>query len=238
VSNVSGGMPPYAFSFSDGPFVTNPYFGGLAAGNYSLVLEDANGCQLNTSLILADGNDLSVDLGEDQVVEWGEEADIYPFLSVDSAAISLLSWQTSADLPCPDCLYQLDLLLDESTRFFLSVVDNNGCVAEDDVTIYVEKNRNIYVPNVFSPNGDGTNDRFYVFTDQRSVKEIREMKIFNRWGVHVFENYNFQPNNPHEGWDGRLMGEVLNPDVFAWYAIVELIDGQVIKLKGDVTLVK
>ncbi|MEL7220748.1 MAG: gliding motility-associated C-terminal domain-containing protein, partial [Bacteroidota bacterium] len=179
-----------------------------------------------------------VDLGEDQTIEWGEEVDIIPFLSVDSTELSQLTWQTAARLDCPDCLYQTELLLGESTRFFLEVVDLNGCVAEDDVTIYVEKTRDIYVPNAFSPTGEGNNDMFYIFSKKETIQEIKEMRIFDRWGNNVFEKYDFQPNDPREGWDGKYRNKVLNPGVFVWYAVIELVNGEDITLMGDVTLIK
>jgi len=70
------------------------------------------------------------------------------------------------------------------------------------------------------------------------VEQINSFLIFNRWGEAVHEYYQFLPNDPDFGWNGTLRGEPLNPAVFAWYAEVLLIDGRVIVLEGDVTLVK
>ena len=167
----------------------------------------------------------------------GELADIYPQITVDSASLVAFDWQTVADLPCPGCVVQLDLDLKESTQFFLSIKDENGCTAEDRLTIFINKERNIYVPNAFSPNGDGDNDFFYIFADQ-SVEEIKSFIVFNRWGESVFEVYGSQPNDPRWGWDGTYRGQPVNTAVYVWMAEVEFANGDVEIIKGDVVIMR
>jgi gliding motility-associated-like protein len=238
VSSVSGGLTPYVYSFSGQPFSTNVNYTNLGAGSYPVIVEDANGCQLSAIAELTDGNDLSVELGEDQTIEAGDQADIFPVLSIDSLALQSLSWQTLATLNCPECLYQQDITLFESTQFFLTVTDENGCTAKDVVTIFVTKEENVYVPNIFSPNGDGDNDVFYIFTDGKTIEVINSFMIFDRWGELIWENSNSQPDDPNEGWDGTKAGKRLNPAVFAWFAEVLLNSGEVKIIEGDVTLIK
>ena len=67
---------------------------------------------------------------------------------------------------------------------------------------------------------------------------IRKLQIFSRWGNLVFERTNFPPNDPSLGWDGRLDGKVLNSAVFVWLAELELPDGQLVQLTGDVMLMR
>lgn len=117
------------------------------------------------------------------------------------------------------------------------MTDIFGCTAFAPVTIYVDRRSKIYAPNVFSPNGDGENDQFTLFSSS-SVDRILELKIFNRWGELVFENGNFDPGIEELGWDGTFKGIAVNPAVFAWYARVRLIDGTERIIKGDVTVVR
>ncbi|HRF40788.1 MAG TPA: gliding motility-associated C-terminal domain-containing protein, partial [Saprospiraceae bacterium] len=93
------------------------------------------------------------------------------------------------------------------------------------------------IPNAFSPNNDGTNDRLMVFAGE-DVAYIRSFQVFNRWGESVFEVYNFPPNDPAYGWDGNHRAQLYNAAVFAYFAEVEFIDGSVKLFKGDVTLIK
>jgi hypothetical protein len=60
--------------------------------------------------------------------------------------------------------------------------------------------------------------------------------VYSRWGELVHEYFNFAPNNPAAGWNGKFNGQDLNPGVFGWYALVELIDGRVVLYEGDVTV--
>jgi hypothetical protein len=69
-----------------------------------------------------------------------------------------------------------------------------------------------------------------------NVKQINSLQVFSRWGEMVFQRENFEPNKPELGWDGRHNGKEMFPAVFAWYAVIELINGQQIIYKGDITL--
>lgn len=239
VSQVSGGMTPYVYSFNNQGFTSTSIYASLGAGAYEVVVEDANGCQLSGTVELPDGNELSVELGENQTVGVGEPFNLRPWLSIDSLELLSSDWNTSlnVELTCPTCFYQYDIKIRESTPFFLTVTDENGCTAEDQVTIFVEKDEDIYLPTGFSPNGDGNNDEFYIHTDGQTIEKVNLMQIFNRWGELVWQKSNFQPDNPTLGWDGRVRGQEPNPAVYAWYAELELTSGEIIVIKGDVTLV-
>ena len=99
------------------------------------------------------------------------------------------------------------------------------------------RERDVYIPNIFSPNGDNLNDIFTLFTDA-DVKEISLMEVYTRWGDLVFRNEHFQPNDISAGWDGTFRGETLNPGVYVYR--IELIYGDdlVDNLAGDITIVR
>ena len=124
-----------------------------------------------------------------------------------------------------------------TSAYSVEIFDENGCSALDDINVIVEKERNIYIPNAFSPNEDGNNDEFMIFSIL-GVKEINSFQIYSRWGELVFSDSNFQPNDPTNSWDGTFNGEVLNPAVFVYFAQIEFLDGKVILYKGDVTLLR
>ena len=117
------------------------------------------------------------------------------------------------------------------------MVNEDGCVAFDDVTIFVVKNRPVYIPNGISPNGDGINDGFTLFTGPAAL-QIQSLKIFNRWGGLVYIGKDLPPNEPSLGWDGTFKGQPVNPGVFVYLAEVAFIDGEVVEYKGDVTVVR
>ncbi len=96
---------------------------------------------------------------------------------------------------------------------------------------------NIFIPNIFSPNGDGINDIFFVQTNPE-ITGINVMRIFDRWGNIVFEKFNFLPNDADAGWDGTFNGKPLNPDVYTYMIEMSTTRGKDVVEVGDVTLVR
>jgi len=112
-----------------------------------------------------------------------------------------------------------------------------GCTARDRVTVFVICNgSNIFIPNTFSPNGDGTNDIFY--PRGTGVFKIKSLRIYTRWGELIVEKSNFDANNPSYGWDGTNKGKQLNPDVFIYTLEVICDNGSVLIHRGNIALVK
>ena len=118
-----------------------------------------------------------------------------------------------------------------------TIIDTNGCESSDQLLLTVRKDRSVYIPNAFSPNNDGINDHFMVYSDD-DVLRIKQLLVFSRWGELVFESYNFPPNDPVFGWDGKFKNLIMDPGVFAWYALIEFIDGEEVLFEGDVNLMR
>jgi gliding motility-associated-like protein len=116
------------------------------------------------------------------------------------------------------------------------VEDEDGCVAEERILVQVSRKRNIYPPNIFSPNQDGENDYFTLYA--KGVVEIRKLAIFDRWGEELFVRERFLPNDESLGWDGTFKGEPMNPGVYVWYAEVLFPDGEYEVIYGDVTILR
>lgn len=236
IQEVSGGQAPYLYDFNgEGPQPISA-FTNLTAGIYEVLVTDANDCEFYIDLELEDGNDLILDLGEDQVIELGDAAEIYALFNIPEDEILSFTWNPDPDITCDSCYVQ-EPTPSATTTYSATLVDENGCYISDFVNVFVQKNRNIFIPNVFSPNHDGNNDVFMIFSG-KDVFTIRSFNIFNRWGEPVYQIYNFPPNNPEFGWDGRFRDRPMNSAVFVWYAEVEFVDGEVLLFKGDVTLVR
>jgi len=110
-------------------------------------------------------------------------------------------------------------------------------MAMDTITLKVKRDRNVYIPNAISPNSDGINDAFTVFTDE-SVKQITSLKIYDRWGDTVASIGPIMPNEPALGWDGNFNGKPMNPGVFVYYIEVLFVDGVSREYSGDLTLLR
>ncbi len=250
IESISGGQPPYTCSFNGGPFTSDKSFINLTPGSYSLVVQDAGGCQ--SPLItfnIAEPEEVTVDLvpnieGTPPVADYNSPFTIEvvsnpPFSEMDTV-IWTYSGNFNDSLFCASCQTN-EVSLEYQTQFSITVSEN-GCTDEDDLTIFVRRDHLIYVPNAFSPNGrdDDRNELFRIFAaEDTNVKNIKSFLVFNRWGETVFEFYNFHPiNDPKIGWDGTHRGELMNPGVFAWTAEVEFEDNVVRFYKGEVTLIR
>ncbi|MBR9922092.1 MAG: hypothetical protein GYB31_14730 [Bacteroidetes bacterium] len=119
-----------------------------------------------------------------------------------------------------------------------SVTVSNECgKATSSITLEYETCREYFLPNVFSPDYNGLNDYFFV-QDGGDIREITYLKIFDRWGGLVYEQYNFLPNDLMLGWDGTHRGKEVNEGVYVWIMEGYFKDGEPFLEKGDVTLIR
>jgi gliding motility-associated-like protein len=119
----------------------------------------------------------------------------------------------------------------------LTIEDENNCSATAKTILKINRESCVFIPNIFSPNGDGNNDTFFVNGIQ-NIAQIIQFQVFNRWGGLVFEQRNIQPNDPNVGWDGALNGRPVNSGVFPYSVEIEFIDGRTELFVGTVALVR
>ena len=230
-----GGNPPYRYSIDGSNFQNENLFLGLTAGTYIVRLEDAEGCSISEEVVVEQPPQLLVDAGEDQIIRLGEEADLRAV--ANSLPVSY-QWAPSELLTCSDCSSPIAFPVN-STTFTVSIEDPTGCSATDEVTVSIVKLRDLYIPNAFSPNGDGDNDYFTVYGGA-DVEQIQLLRIFDRWGNLVYEGQDIPPGSEGEvlGWDGTFKGQEMNSAVFTYVAEVRFIDQVVEVYQGDVTLMR
>lgn len=239
VDEVNGGAPPYLYSINGQPFSSSPNFNQLPAGQYELIIEDANGCRWDSTFIFQVPGEIILDLGSDIEIGLGESAVVEALVNLSPGEIDTLFWTPNNVIECIDitCLettvYTYNTLVLSAT-----VWDHNGCKDQDDIMIVVDKTRDVYIPTVFSPNNDGINEIFSLFCNETQVTRINSLRIFNRWGDLLHEALDFAPNDLTKGWNGRYKGDPLNPGVFVYQAEVKFIDGLSRVYYGDVTLVR
>jgi gliding motility-associated-like protein len=236
VRNITGGESPYLLSLNGEPFSVQDTFQPLAPGNYELVIQDVKGCDWQTTVSVQERPVIDIQLTPQITIKLGRTTQLEVEVNIPPLEISQINWTPADSLSCSDCLNPTAGPY-TTTTYGVRVQDVYGCMGEESVTVLLDDRPDVYVPNVFSPNGDGINDRFVIYAGP-GIERIVELKIFDRWGNQVFEIYDFQPNEVNFGWDGNFRGQPMNPAVFAWFTIVETIDGRNVILKGDLTLVR
>ena len=233
IDSVRGGAPPFLFALDNGAFSNRTLFAGLSVGDFTIRVQDANGCIQEITTEIDQPAELIVDLGTDISLDLGDSVRLE---ATTTYPVQTYQWQGTGELSCTDC--ETPTVRPFATGIYsVTVIDRNGCTDSDQITIFVDKNRDVFFPTAFSPNDDGVNDRFYPFSGN-NVSVVKSFLVFNRWGEAMFELYNFQSNNPSYGWDGTHRGKTLNPGVYVFVAEVEFIDGEVVIYKGDVSLMR
>lgn len=231
IGAITGGTPPYVYSLDNQPFVPNTVFTSLAPGVHSLVIQDVNGCEYETSFEILEPEELIVNLGPDTTVHLG-----------DLISISLDNIVNFPDRVEQTQLSPLDLPIDSvylptySQRYRVTVIDSNGCKAADDRLIIVDRTRWVYIPNVFNPSSSENN--IVTVYGGPDVERIKSFRIFDRWGDAVHEAIDFEKNDLNKGWNGTVKGQDVNPAVFVYYAEVLFKDGETVLFKGDITVVR
>ena len=237
--NIQGGVPPYFHALNGGGFTSTQGFDQLIGGTYQVVTKDSLGCNYSSSFTIPEGNDLQVSLGPDRIIELGDSIQITGRVNIQPADITAIDWNNAGPSTCTGmgCLSLLDAPLQDK-RYTIEVMDTNGCIAYDELLIQVITSTGLYIPNAFSPNGDGLNDVFMIMGKTTGLKTIADFSIYTRWGEKVYQVQNFLPNDPAYGWDGTFRNQPLNPQVLVYQVKVEKIDGTIEYLEGSLTLVR
>ncbi len=216
---------------SSGPalHITQPGFYWVEAANECITVQD--------SILIGDFPDpLSAELGPSLQVKEGSV--IRLSFQTNAGPVRQLNWTSARpfDLHCTDCPNPSGIAVTNNT-YFLQLTDQNGCRARDSIAVQVIPFRYIYAPNVFSPNGDGINDVFYLQgIDQ--IAEILQLRVFDRWGNLLFESGGGVVNHPGHGWNGRGKDAPVAPGVYVWAALLEFLDGEKTWISGAVAVMK
>ncbi len=233
-----GGSKPLSFSLDNKLFFPAqgyPYiFNHKSAGKYTIYVKDANGCKTSKTFTVPNPKLLTLDLGQDTTIHFGDSIQLKPVANFN---IKTLIWDPTKYLSCDSCLNPFAKPIAEFIGFKLIAVDSLGCRVEDDIVIKTEKNKGVYIPNMFTPDGDTFNDIFYLFGSE-DVEKVDAFMVFDRWGDQLYRALNFLPNDPTYGWDGTFQSKNMLPGVYVYYAVVSFKDGSKQTFKGDVTLIR
>jgi hypothetical protein len=236
VSNVNGGVEPFVFSLNGAAGSTIDQYSSLAAGEYAISMEDANGCLLDTLVTISEPAQLLAELGPDLTVHLGDSVSINAEILYETP-IAEVKWNLAPNRDSTDCCTFSYRPL-ETYRHEITVRDSNGCVARDVVTVTVKKDRQVFIPNIIDLNSDNPLSAALMIQGGADVVKIHKWLIFDRWGNAVFEVHDFLPNNPEYAWNGTVRGQKGQPGVFVWAAEIEFLDGQTELFEGDVTIMR
>lgn len=226
-----GGCPPYSYHWSNGDSLSTAYH--LCYGSQSVTVLDSNGCNINIQIMIEDSSSFN-----DSIHVWADTTTFYRTIGTYLHVTDLgneftYSWSPRAYVD-PIMGVKVHANPDDTTTFIVIVTDKYGCQKSDTITLYVLDvfcdEPLVFVPNAFSPNGDGLNDVLYVRGD---ILVDIEFAVYDRWGEKVFET-----KDKTIGWDGTFRNKMCEPGVYVYYLQATCISGIKNIIKGNVTLIR
>ena len=234
---ATGGTPGYEYSADGGQYVDSPVLLNLYAGDYWAKVRDALGCLDSVFVRLQQPPELVV-LAQpgDTLVELGYPVQVSTVVGPAGRLVTY-QWTPDVGLSCTTCSEPtVQAISDED--YVVKITDQDGCMDTAVVRVRINQLRPVYFPNVFDPEkGVFPNDFFTGFAGPAAI-EIRLLRVYDRWGGHVFEASNIPLNEPSLGWNGKIGGRDGAVGVYTWYALVRFVDGVELEYKGSTTLVR
>jgi gliding motility-associated-like protein len=214
--------------------IASPIASPAVSTLYTVIAIDNDHCFADTASIninvspiptVAAGVDITLGVGSSVQLQAAGSADVISWV-----------WTPGSNLSCVTCPNPV-ASPKQTTQYSVEVMNSGGCKSSDALTVFVVCIKgNLFIPNTFSPNGDGINDMFY--PRGTGVYLIKSLRIYNRWGEIVFEKLNFNVNDASAGWNGLYKGQKLSPDVFVYTCEVVCENNEVLLSTGDVTLIR
>ncbi|MBK7149824.1 MAG: gliding motility-associated C-terminal domain-containing protein [Bacteroidetes bacterium] len=229
-----GGTAGYTFDLSNGESNSSGNFTGLAAGAYSVTVTDNNGCSLTDNAVIGEPDSVTVAVNPNPAkVDLGSTIQLNSVTN-QSGALTY-SWLPAFGLSCYDCAAPVfDGVYTQ--QYTLTVTNTDGCSGAYSFDVIVIPDYSIFIPNAFTPNGDGANDTWQLFGNLTAIKQVT-IQVFNRIGEKVFEtndiNFAWNPNV-----DGYKGGD-LPTGVYVYTAQIVWLDNHSdSEYKGSLTIIR
>ena len=229
----------YAYSWSPATGLSNtssatPIASPSTSTTYRVIGTDDRACFKDTGFVVVKVYPIpTVEAGKDVTINVGQAIELKPAVSGD---VSKVMWIPTGSIIRSN-FPSVTVKPVETTEYTVEVRNDGGCKSKDRLTVFVLCNgANVFIPNTFSPNGDGVNDVFY--PRGTGLFSIKTMRIFNRWGEVVFEKGSFMPNLASAGWNGTHNGQALTPDVYVYTVEIICDNSSTLVLKGNIALIK
>lgn len=227
---ASGGIAPYLYSWNTVPPSNIDTIRNLFPGDYTLTVKDQNGCEATTTAVVVGPPVLKINIIPDNpVINYGESVALLTEANRTTANLSY-QWLPESGLSCANCPDPTATVF-QNTSFIVYVTDDdNNCRATDTILITINGKPGLFVPNAFSPNGDGLNDRHQIFGVGIAESSI---SIYDVSGFLMYKG-----TAADGGWDGNVEGKPAQAGLYYYFAEVVFEDGTKQNQRGEIILIR
>lgn len=224
--SAADGTAPYTYTWNTG--AGGAQLNNIAAGSYTVTVADANNCSTTAQGIVSQ----PAAAPGVTVIPLNPSIKLNESITLNMAATNVYGNSTfnispAYGLSCTTC-NNPEAQPYETTTYTVEITDSLGCTAIALFTVLVDEAVPVYIPNAFTPNGDGVNDSWTIYTN--AVKQFK-LEIFNRWGEKVFET-----ENSGQGWDGTFKGKPAENGIYVYQGNIVLLNNVTRPVKGTLTL--
>ncbi len=223
------------FSLNEAAFSPRTDFPNLPAADYTIYAQDVYGCIDTLPLTVAQPPQRIIALPADTTMLFGDSLQIE--VQTNGFTPVRYIWNDTTYLSCATCPNPFARNL-TSYMYRLTVSDENGCLASDEFLLTVQRVIQAFVPNIINLNSTQDANRRFTLNFGPAVRQVKLLQIFDRWGNMVHEVRNALPDDTSHAWEGTHDGKVALPGVYVWMLELELADGTIEKMRGDVTVVR
>lgn len=234
IGNITGGVPPFT-TYVNGIVSQELFFDQLVPGTYEVILTDAEGCEITKTIDVVEypENIITSTLEADVIYDTDQVLSVT--ISEHTQIASIIWTDTNETVLGEGTDITVHLL--EDTNITITATDIYNCKVSVDIFVKISLADNVYIPNIFSPNEDGVNDYFTIYS-VHSPGKIVDLHIYDRWGNMVFFAEGSDINNEEKGWNGTLNGKPLPSAIYVYRATINNGNGSLKNIHGSVTLVR
>ena len=215
--------------------IANPVVKPLTTTTYTVRAGDSLNCFSDTKSITVKVFPIPVINISDSVKEVSA-GNTVQLRTTGSSDINSWRWSPATWLSCNNCPEPF-ISPKNNVTYHLLVSNAGHCTASDEVRVIVTcTGSNVFIPNTFSPNGDGMNDVFY--PRGKGLYKIRSFNIYNRSGQLVYSAREFNANDAGKGWDGKSGGKEAPADVYVYMIEIVCENNAVITSQGNISLLR
>lgn len=235
ILNTIGGFGPYTY-YNGNTKLSNLTINDLAPGNYIFTVKDAYECEQTVNVTIDEPEVLTVETDPIIEIDFSEKINLSFVSNYQDDQITSVKWfNSTSDLIGTG--FTLDYLGEIDDLITVEVTTEKGCFNRSKIIVDVDNELKIFIPNIFSPNGDGINDFLEIYKNKIPTG-LSQIAIYDRFGNRVFNKSGHDFENQTLSWDGYFHGQPLVPGVYIM--LIELTDhfGKSHIIKQDITIVK